>query len=136
VELNVDDCVHWYGFIDEDDLVKVYQSSDLFVLCTREEKEEKSVEGFGLVFLEAQSCGIPVIGTNQGGIPDAIKHENGGWIIQRDDMKTLSNYFNELTTETDKFKKQGIKARQRVIKKATWNHFGEKVFKIVEKTKD
>jgi len=135
IELDVDDSIYWYGFIDEDDLVKLYQSSDLFVLCTREEKAEKAVEGFGLVFLEAQSCGIPVIGSNQGGIPDAIKHEDGGWIIQRDDSQTLSSYLEKLITEEEEFKKQGIKARERVIKKATWNHFGKKVFEKIENTK-
>ncbi|WP_223898207.1 glycosyltransferase family 4 protein [Sulfurovum sp. TSL1] len=132
IELNVDQYIHWYGFIEEDDLPKVYQASDLFVLCTREEKDQKSVEGFGLVFLEAQSSGIPAIGSNQGGIPDAVKHQNGGWLIERNDYHQLAHYFKQLVVEPQVFKQEGMKARQRVLNEATWKHFSEKVFKAIE----
>ncbi|MDM5262631.1 glycosyltransferase family 4 protein [Sulfurovum sp. XTW-4] len=131
-QLNVDQYIHWYGFIEEDDLPKVYQASDLFVLCTREEKDQKRVEGFGLVFLEAQSSGVPAIGSNQGGIPDAIKHQNGGWLVERDDHHQLAHYFKQLAVEPQAFKEEGMKARQRVLNEATWGHFSEKVFKAIE----
>ena len=132
IELKIDKHIHWYGFIEEDDLPKVYQASDLFVLCTREEKDQKAVEGFGLVFLEAQSSGVPAIGSNQGGIPDAVKHQNGGWLIERDDDHQLAYYFKQLVVEPQVFKQEGIQARQRVLDEATWKHFGEKVFKEIE----
>ena len=131
-ELNIEKYIHWYGFIEEDDLPKIYKASDLFVLCTREEKDIKAVEGFGLVFLEAQSSGIPAIGSNQGGIPDAIKENNGGWLIQRDDYKTLANYFKKLVENEEDFQEQGKKARNRVLEEATWEHFSEKVFKSIK----
>lgn len=131
-ELNIEQYVQWYGFIEEDDLPKIYQASDLFVLCTREEKDIKAVEGFGLVFLEAQASQTPCIGADQGGISDAISHENGGWLIERDDEKKLSEYFKELVSNPEKFEKEGIKARKRVETETTWEHFGEKVFKIIK----
>ena len=132
IELNVDQYIHWYGFIEEENLPKVYQASDLFVLCTREEKDQKAVEGFGLVFLEAQSSGVPAIGSNQGGIPDAVKHQNGGWLIERDDYHQLAHYFKQLVVEPQVFKQEGLKARQRVLQEASWKHFSEKVFKAIK----
>lgn len=135
LELGVNDCIHWFGFIDEDQLADLYRASDLFVLCTREEKEQKSVEGFGLVFLEAQACGIPVIGSNQGGIPDAVKDGEGGWIIERDDSDALSSYFNKLVNDDNMFKEEGIAGRKRIEKEATWDHFSTHVLDAVTSIK-
>lgn len=125
--LGVAQAINWLGFVADDQLPKLYQSVDLFALCTREEKAQKAVEGFGLVFLEAQACGIPAIGSNQGGIPDAIKQGNGGWLIERDDHIELSRYLASLVSEPERFVMEGQKARLRVEKEATWQHYGEKV---------
>lgn len=135
LELDVDDCIHWFGFVDEGQLPNLYRASDLFVLCTREEKEQKSVEGFGLVFLEAQACSVPVIGSNQGGIPDAIKDGEGGWLVERDDSMALANYFTRLVNNDNIFEEEGSKARLRIEREATWSHFGSRVFMEIEKIK-
>lgn len=132
-QLNLENIVYWYGFVDEKKLPDLYKASDLFVLCTREEKEQKAVEGFGLVFLEAQASGIPVIGVKQGGIPDAVEDGNGGILIERDDYKSLANILKDFINNDEKFKKLGKLARQRVENKSTWNHFSQCVFKKMEK---
>ncbi len=132
-QLNIYDCVTWLGFVGEQQLTELYQAADLFVLCTREEKEAKAVEGFGLVFLEAQATGIPVIGSNQGGIPDAIDHTNGGFIISRDNITGLAEYFVKLVEQPEIFEKQGQLARDRVVKNCTWQHYGQQVLSAVKK---
>ena len=58
--------VHFLGHIPEEDLYRMYQASDFFVLPT------KQLEGFGLVILEAMASGTPVLGTPIGGIPEVI----------------------------------------------------------------
>jgi len=131
--LNIENMIKWLGFVKDDKLPQLYNASDLFVLCTREEKENKAVEGFGLVFLEAQACGLPVIGANQGGIPDAVKENNGGWLIEKDDFETLSKYFIELVNNPQKFVNEGKKGRKRVEKDCTWEKFSKCVFNKIEK---
>ncbi len=54
------------GFIPDNELPLYYQSSDGFVLPTRE------LEGFGLVAVEALACGTPVLGTPVGAIPEIL----------------------------------------------------------------
>ncbi len=61
-ELGIETYVRWLGFVSEAELPQVYWASDLFVLCTRESPAEQAVEGFGMVFLEAQASGVPVVG--------------------------------------------------------------------------
>jgi phosphatidyl-myo-inositol dimannoside synthase len=122
-ELRVEASVRWLGFVAEDDLPEVYAASDLFVLCTRNAPEERSVEGFGLVFLEAQSCGTPVVGTRSGGIPAAIQDGVGGWLIEQDNKEALADIIRTLVHSPERFRAAGTQARQRVLREHTWAHY-------------
>jgi len=122
-ELGIESHVRWLGFVSEEDLPHVYRASDLFVLCTRDVPEERAVEGFGLVFLEAQSCGTPVVGTRTGGIPAAIRDGEGGWLIEQNDSQTLTDIIRQLVHSPESFRHAGAQARQRVLREGTWQHY-------------
>lgn len=124
-ELKVEKQVRYLGFVPEADLPDLYRASDLFVLCTREAGGDHGIEGFGLVFLEAQACGTPVVGTRTGGIPDAVKVGHGGWLIAEDDVEGLTRHLCELVEDPEKFRSNGKLARQRVEEEATWGHYLE-----------
>jgi phosphatidylinositol alpha-1,6-mannosyltransferase len=122
-DLRVESNVRWLGFVSEEDLAEVYSASDLFILCTRDAPEDRSVEGFGLVFLEAQSCAVPVVGTRTGGIPAAIQDGESGWLIDQDDCRALANIIRQLLCSPESFRAVGARARQRVIREHTWHHY-------------
>lgn len=115
--------VRFLGFVADDDLPDVYRASDLFVLCTQEVGQRREVEGFGLVFLEAQACGTPVVGTRTGGIPDAIADGDGGWLIAQDDAAELTRILRQLIGEPEYFRAAGLAARARVERECTWEHY-------------
>ena len=54
-ELGLDKVVFFHGFLPDNHLVTFYNSLDCFILCTRQTIKGNHVEGFGLVFLEAQT---------------------------------------------------------------------------------
>lgn len=122
-DLGVSDLIRWLGYVPEDKLPDLYRASDLFVLCTRENESTQEVEGFGLVFLEAQACGTPVVGTRTGGIPDAIHEGEGGWLIPADDAPALAGIFESLVTAPDIFRAAGAAGRARVERSCTWDHY-------------
>lgn len=122
------DQIYFHGFVPDLKLPEFYNQADLFVLPTRETKESTQVEGFGLVFLEAQACGIPVIGANTGGIPDAIDNGNGGWLIEQDNVEQLHKILINLIDNKDERITQGTNARDRVLEKANWKVYVEKLF--------
>jgi len=126
VELEVESHVRWLGFVSEEDLPQIYCASDLFVLCTRDAPEERAVEGFGLVFLEAQSCCTPVVGTRSGGIPAAIRDGKGGWLIEQDDGQKLTDIIRELVGSPESFRIAGTQARERVLRENTWERYGQR----------
>jgi glycosyltransferase involved in cell wall biosynthesis len=57
---------HWLGAVDESSLVDVYNMADVFAMPTRD------AEMFGMAALEAQACGLPVVCSLLGGLPEAV----------------------------------------------------------------
>jgi phosphatidylinositol alpha-1,6-mannosyltransferase len=131
-DLGLSEQVRFLGFVPEEDLPDLYRASDLFVLCTRETSEQQEVEGFGLVFLEAQACGTPVVGTRTGGIPDAMKEGEGGWLIEQDDAEALSKILLGLAGDPESFRTAGLAARRRVERECTWGHYIDRFRTVLE----
>lgn len=132
IELDLEKIVSFKGFIREEELCDFYSRNDLFILCTREEPNERNVEGFGLVFTEAQSCGTAVIGARTGGIPDAVSHEHGGWLIKQDSIEELSSLLKNLIDNKKYVQYQGALARQRVQKEYQWTDYMSSILKFVK----
>ena len=59
--------VRLLGFVDDGELAQYYQASDLFVLPT------ETMEGYGLITVEALACGLPVVGTDTGATPEILR---------------------------------------------------------------
>lgn len=126
---NMENIVTFLGFLPEEGMNDFYSRNDLFILCTREEKD--NVEGFGLVFVEAQACGTAVIGTNAGGIPDAIHNGYGGWLIGQDDKAQLSSLLRKFIDNKVEVQKEGKKARRRVIEECSQKQYVDSLLKII-----
>jgi phosphatidyl-myo-inositol dimannoside synthase len=124
VTLGIGPQVRWLGFVSEAELPGIYQASDLFVLCTRNAPEQRSVEGFGMALLEAQATGVPVVGTNTGGISTAISDGEGGWLIEQDDSDALGKILRRLVYAPESFRHAGKQARHRVVRTSTWHSYG------------
>lgn len=120
-----------HGFVPDEQLPDFYRNNDVFILATKEQKNTNQVEGFGLVFLEAQSCGLPVIGTKTGGITDAIEHGNGGWLLPQNDLDSFKETIISIINTPNLIKQQSIKARTRVITKSTWKMYCNNLYKII-----
>lgn len=131
-ELGLESMVSWLGFVPEADLPGLYGSADLFVLCTREDPAARGVEGFGMVFLEAQAAGLPVVGTRAGGIPDAIAHGNGGWLIEQNDADALRGLLEQLATDIKPFQEQGERGRRRARTEGSWTQYVNELLKVVD----
>ena len=82
-DLGVHDRVRFTGFIEEDEKWRSLRSADVYVMPSRFSPDEPH-EGFGIAFLEAAACGIPAIGSNAGGVPDAVLHGKTGLLVEPD----------------------------------------------------
>lgn len=82
--------------------------------------EKESIEGFGLVYLEANYFNCPVIGTASGGISEAIINEKTGLLVKQNDIDDLVEKILFLYKNEDVRKKMGVFSYERIIKEFNW----------------
>lgn len=90
---------------------KWMQACDAVILATKEET-------FGLVLAEAMQSGVVVIGTNSGGVPEIIDHNQSGFLFEYEDVESLSHYIIELKKDKNKallFAKTGKEKSQKLF---------------------
>lgn len=90
--------VTFISHVPQGELCAVYNLADLFVMPNRR-MANGVTEGFGIVFLEAGACGVPVIGGNDGGVPDAIRDGETGFLVDGDDVDAIAARAVRLLTD-------------------------------------
>jgi glycosyltransferase involved in cell wall biosynthesis len=88
-DLGLDDRVRFVGEVDDSHLAEYYASADLFILTSR--RTETSVEGFGMVYVEAAACGTPVLAARSGGTADAVREGVTGILIEEVGVEPLAD---------------------------------------------
>ncbi len=81
--LGAEDLIEWRPFAAPDRLEEIYQSFDVLAVPSR-------LEGFGLVAAEAMACGVPVVATRTGGLPEIVQHDESGLLCAADDPADLA----------------------------------------------
>lgn len=118
-DLGVEDRVHFIGSVNDSDLRGLYASHDIFVLANR--SIGRDVEGFGIVLLEAQAAGLPVIAGNSGGTSDTFIDKKTGFLINATDhhelVETIKNYLSNHTQR----ERIGRDGRAHVQRYFDWN---------------
>lgn len=113
-KLGVWDKVKMLGAQPNDRVLKEIQSASLYVQGSRLD-DAGQTEAFGIALLEAQACGIPVIATNSGGIPEAMIDGETGLLFAENDHEALSHNIVRLFARTDKLRSMGRRARSMVV---------------------
>jgi phosphatidylinositol alpha-1,6-mannosyltransferase len=95
----VADRVELLGPVDHETLPALYAAADLLVLPARDAEAEADPETFGIVCLEAAACGLPVLATRTGGIPEAVDDERSGLLVDPDDPRALAAAWRRLADD-------------------------------------
>lgn len=118
-QLDLEDQVFILPNIDNDELIKFYNICDVFLLPSRHEGDI-NVEGFGIVFLEANACEKAVIAGNSGGIPDAVDDGKSGFLVEPNNINEIKEKILYLLKNQDISREMGKYGRQRVIEEFNW----------------
>lgn len=118
-QLNLVNEVRFLGHIDIKTRNKYYKLSDVFLMPSIIESE--SIEGFGIVFLEANYFKLPVIGTYSGGIVEAIQDGKTGVLVKQNDLNDLTEKILFLYENKSKRELMGRHGYERVIKNFNWD---------------
>ena len=92
-KLGLEGQVKFLGFVSEEKKYQYLSVSDLFVLPSLH-------EGFGIVFLEAMHCGLPIITTDTGGQTDFLKDGENGFLVPVGDVDSLAEKINLLYNDS------------------------------------
>ncbi len=130
VDFKVDDRVIFTGEVPYKELLHYYASADAFVMVPKTLTPD--VEGFGIVYLEANACGLPVIGSSSGGVPDAIVHGETGLIVAENNADALKKAIITLYEDKEKAQLMGRKGRERVVHSYNWDALAVKMVAAVE----
>jgi len=90
-QCHVEKNVIFLGKVSEEDKNKLYAECDFFLMPSIYIEKDSSVEGFGLVYIEANMFGTYVIGTNTGGIQDAISDGINGTFVKEGSSRDISD---------------------------------------------
>jgi len=119
-ELGIHDDVTFYG--NQESLVEILSVGDLFLMPSQS-------ESFGLSALEAMACGVPVVSSNAGGLPELNLHGETGYLAEIGDISKMAEYAMELLSNKNKYRIFSRNARDRAV-----NLFStEKIVPVYEK---
>ena len=124
------DYVKFINAVDQSDLAAFYQICDVFIMPARE-LPNGDVEGFGIVYLEANLFGKPVIGGRSGGVPEAIIDGKTGILVNPTDAFDIAQATIKLLTDSAYAERLGIQGLQRVAENFDWAAQTEKIKAIL-----
>ena len=132
-EHGLENSVTFIGRIDYKDLPMYLCVGDIFAMPSRSRLMGLEVEGLGIVYLEASSCGLPVLAGKSGGAPDAVKHNETGLVISGTDEKQIASAAVDLLINTDASQKMGLAGRQWIVDNWRWEIWSKEFEALLNK---
>jgi len=127
VNLGVADRIHWLGYCA--DPAPLFQASDIFVLAS-------TGEAFGLVLAEAMACGVPVVGSRSGAIPEIVEDGVTGLLATPRDEVSFADAIEKLARDPKLRNELGAKSLARVREKFSLETDAENTLQIYESLSD
>jgi glycosyltransferase involved in cell wall biosynthesis len=123
-ERNLNDCVFAHGAKYGNEKAYFFEQTDIFIFPTFHET-------FGLVNLEAMKYGLPVVGTDEGGIPDIIDDGITGYIVEKQNPEELANRIETLIANPSLREKMGKAGQKKFQRQFTFDIFERQLFNIL-----
>jgi phosphatidylinositol alpha-1,6-mannosyltransferase len=121
-ELGLAEQVIFAGLIPDEELPLFYAAADVVVMTSREIRPGMPIEGFGMVYLEANAAGRAVVGTRLGGAPEAVLDGITGLLVDPTDPTRIAEAIVRLLTNPDLAGQMGQAGRARAMHEFTWEN--------------
>jgi phosphatidyl-myo-inositol dimannoside synthase len=130
-QAGVEDSVLFTGPVSWDDLPAHYDAGNVFAMPCRTRRAGLDVEGLGIVYLEASATGLPVIGGDSGGAPDAILDGETGYVVPGHDEDALTDRLVQLLKDPAGAAAMGDKGQAWIDREWTWDLVAERLEHIL-----
>lgn len=115
----VADHVQFLGEVSDQTMIRCYQQCDLFALPNRQ--VGRDIEGFGMVLVEAQACGRPVLAGASGGTRETMDIGKTGVVVPCEKADGLATEVTRLLLDREGLEEMGKDARPWVVEHLDWN---------------
>jgi glycosyltransferase involved in cell wall biosynthesis len=132
--LKINDNIRFLGWITEPEKSVLLKSSNLFIMTPHLDKQ--SVEGFGMSFIDAAFHGLATIGTDSGGISDAILDGKTGLIARASDVSDITAKIDELLSNHKKRIALGKAGQRNAMEKFQWENKVKEYLNLIKKVKN
>jgi phosphatidyl-myo-inositol dimannoside synthase len=129
--LGVTDSVIFTGSVPWEDLPAYYDAANVFAMPCRTRHAGLDVEGLGIVYLEASATGLPVIGGDSGGAPDAILPGETGYVVKGGDEAELADRLIALLGDPDAAAAMGDKGLAWIDQEWRWDLVSRRLSEIL-----
>jgi glycosyltransferase involved in cell wall biosynthesis len=117
--------VHFLGRVDRETLRDAYRTADLFAFPST-----SGAEAFGLVALEAQACGVPVVASSLPGLRTIVQSEETGLLVPPKQSELLASALGRLLGDEALRAKMGERARARAVEHFSWDRHLEELERV------
>lgn len=124
-QLGLTPAVCFLGEVPDADLPALYALADVLIMPSRDLPGEP-IEGFGLVYLEANLCGTPAIGGRTGGTADAILDGETGLLVDPERPEEIAEAAVRLLSDRALARRLAVAGRERILRELTWEHVAER----------
>jgi glycosyltransferase involved in cell wall biosynthesis len=126
VEAAGDERIVFHGSVPQTETLDFYRHATVLVF--------PSVwhEPFGIPTVEAMACGLPVVSTYSGGIPDIVEDRRTGILVARGDAKELAGAISQVIDDPALARAMGEAGRQRVLERFTWKASAQHLADLIE----
>jgi glycosyltransferase involved in cell wall biosynthesis len=121
-KLGIENSVKWTGYLSDEQLVTTYQNADLLV-------HPSKYEGFGLQVVEAMACGVPVICSNAGSLPEVARE--AAILLDPEDVNGFTDKIHEVLMDPTTIHNMSVKGILQA-EKFTWANTARKTLLIYE----
>jgi glycosyltransferase involved in cell wall biosynthesis len=118
INLGIEDCLVWHGWVDKDRLRQIYQSADCFV-------NPSLYEGMPNVVLEAMACGLPVVASRVLGNDAVVRHGETGSLFDLDKPDAFRTALREMMANPGRASEMGEKGRSWVMSDFSWRQVAQ-----------
>lgn len=125
------DNILFTGRVETAELKQWYARCELFIMPSRE-LYNSDVEGFGIVYIEANSFGKPVIGGKSGGVLDAVIDGDNGYLVDPTDIGMIATAIDDMLSQPERAQALGKRGKQRVETMFEWEVQAKKLEAILQ----
>ena len=115
-ELKINQYIIWIKYYEN--VKDIYDLSDFFVLTS-------NYEGLGLVLLEAMNSSVPIIANNASSIPEVVKNDVNGYLINKNNPRKFAEKIHDLVSNKKKYNKIKLKSKKFLFKKFNYKKMCE-----------